>query len=205
MKLHLNLYVFLIISLSAFGQTNVDLQTKLDTFKYFSISDVNFNKYELPDNFKKPENWKQADKERKGIMGDFFGNSYSKKFDLKKALEIIDSATQFSEIRSAKSWCINNYSKAFPYLVARLSDKRKIGLENTADLIIWDRIQTGDLKFDGHGGGIDEDIFTVAGRASWILNQLTGENFAVVHGNLTEEQSEDFKLKWLKYLEKLKL
>ena len=137
------------------------------------------------------------------MLGDWYGSSYPDTFDLQDALALIDTATDLS-FRSAKSWCIKNYKQAFPYLVARLSDKRKIGLKNTADLIIWDRIGTGDLQFYGHGGAITEDVFTVAGRASWILNQLTGEEFAVVHGNLTQEEAEKFKELWIKYVDKLK-
>jgi trehalose-6-phosphate synthase len=87
-------------------------------------------------------------------------------------------------------------------LIARLSDKRKIGLNNTADLIIGDRIGTGDLKFYGHGSWISEDVFTIAGRASWILNQLTGENFAEVHSNLSPQDAENFKKRWNDYINK---
>ena len=82
--------------------------------------------------------------------------------------------------------------------------KKKVGLINTADLIIWDRISTGDLEFYGHGAGMQEDIFTIAGRASWILNELTGEEFAVVHGSLSDEQAEEYKRQWKGYIDKLK-
>jgi hypothetical protein len=186
------------------AQTNLDLTTKRDTFDYFTLADTNFAKYKLPDNFKKPKNWQKTDKERTGFLGDVYGNNYPDTFDLQDALAIIDTATQLSQIGSAKSWCIKNYLIAFPFLVARLSDKRKVGLTNTADLIIMERLGTGDLKFYGHGGVITEDIFTIAGRSSWILNQLTGENFAEVHGNLTKKQSEEFKKLWVIYIDKLK-
>ncbi len=119
-------------------------------------------------------------------------------------MSIIDTETDFSKVGSAKSWCINNYQEAFGYLVARLTDKRKVGLTGTADLIIDDRMETNDLKSYGHGGVIFEDIFTISGRASWILNQLTGENFAEVHGNLTKDEAKKFKLLWVKYIKKLK-
>ncbi|WP_423149754.1 hypothetical protein [Rubrolithibacter danxiaensis] len=204
MKRHLTTYILVLTSSLTYGQTNIDLTIKRDTFQYFSILDTNFHKYQLPDNFKKPKKWIKVDKERTGFLGDWYGNKYSDTFGLKDALAIIDTATQLSQIGSAKSWCINNYQKAFPFLVARLSDKRKIGLTNTGDLIIWDRLGTSDLEFYGHGGSITEDIFTIAGRASWILNQLTGEIFAEVHGNLTEKQSEEFKKLWVQYIDKLK-
>ncbi len=88
--------------------------------------------------------------------------------------------------------------------ISLFSGKRKIGLTNTADLIIGDRIASGDLEFYGHGGVITEDIFTIAGRACWILNQLTGENFALVHGDLSKQQAEKFKHLWTEYISKLK-
>jgi hypothetical protein len=210
------IYLFILTNIYSCGQTiktkqtsnpsvtSTDVSIRRDTFKYFSIADTNFSKYALPDKFKKPPKWIKADEERKGMLGDPYGSSYPDTFKLTDALEIIDTAIQLSEIGSAKSWCIHNYRQAFPYLVTRLSDKRKIGLKNTADLIIWDRIGSGDLQFYGHGGGMDEDIFTIAGRASWILNQLTGENFAVVYGNLTEQDATKFKSIWMQYLSKLK-
>jgi hypothetical protein len=181
----------------------IELTKGIDTFSYFSILDTNFSKYQLPRLFSKPKKWLEADDDRKGMLGDWYGGSYPDTFDLQNALLLIDTAKDMS-FGSAKSWCIKNYQIAFPYLIARLSDKRKIGLNNTADLIINDRIGSGDLKFYGHGGCITEDVFTVAGRASWILNQLTGEEFAVVHGNLTQVQSEKFKILWTDYISKLK-
>ena len=204
MKRQLTTYLFILTSLLTYSQANLDLIVKRDTFEYFTIYDTNFVKYKLPEKFKKTKNWEKADEKRKSYLGDYYGNKYADTFDLQDILAIIDTATQCSEVCSAKSWCITNFSQAFPYLVARLSDKRKIGLKNTADLIIWDRIGSGDLKFYGHGGGITEDIFTISGRASWILNQLTGENFAIVHGNLTKAETENFKILWTQYLNSLK-
>jgi len=215
MTRHITTYILILTSFYSCGQTTttkkktepipttIELTAGRDTFKYFSIVDTNYSKYKLPDKFKKPKKWLKADEERKGMLGDWYGGSYSDTFDLQDALALIDTATDMS-FGSAKSWCIKNYQQAFPYLIARLSDKRKIGLKNTADLIIWDRIGTGDLKFYGHGGCITEDVFTVAGRASWILNQLTGENFAEVHGNLSQQDAEEFKKLWTEYIDKLK-
>jgi len=191
--------IIFLTSLNSYAQ----IKNSRDTFQYFSIVDTNYAKYSLPGNFTKPKNWTNADKERKGELGDWYGHPFPDTFDLQDALALIDTATDMS-FGSSKSWCIKNYHQAFPYLVARLSDKRKIGLKNTADLIIWDRIGSGDLRFYGHGGSIAEDVFTIAGRASWILNQLTGENFAVVHGSLTLNDAKRFKQLWRQYIAKLK-
>lgn len=204
MNQYLIAILFLATSCPAMAQTSPSKSGNRDKSVYFSIADSNFVLYQLPDSFKKPENWQKADKERSESQIEWYGNSYPDTFDLQDALAIIDTAIEFLQLRSAKSWCLKNYQAVFPYLVARLSDKRKIGLTNTADLIIWDRLGTGDLQFYGHGGVISEDLFTIAGRASWILNQITGEDFASVHSNLTEEMAVNYKKLWLEYLDKLK-
>lgn len=170
-----------------------------DTFEYFYVPDTNISKYTLSNEFRKPKKWQDSDSERaKGI--NWYSNKYPEFYTLEKALIDLRQARWFSSVMSIKSWCIENYRIAFPYLIAMLSDKKKVGLTNTADLIIWDRMGTGDLQFYGHGGCVNEDLFTVAGRASWILNEITGEHFAVVHGNLSKQQAEEFKKMWVDYI-----
>ena len=209
--------IFTFISISVFGQTertiaksSIDTLTSIsefigagkDTFHYFSLVDTSINQYRLPDNFVKPKRWNEAEKSR--TDQEFYGGTYRDTFDLKDALAAIDTAKNLWTLCVAKSWCLKNYSQAFPFLVSRLTIKTKVGLENTADLIIWERIGSGDLKFYGHGGGMQEDIFTIAGRASWILNELTGEEFAVVHCSMTEVQANEYKRLWTEYIIELK-
>jgi len=202
-------FFILLAPLLSFGQKNESTLIKKmefaihDTFDYFTIVDTNYSKYTLPIQFDKPKSWKEAEKSR--IDFERSGNRYPDTFHLENALSIIDTAKSFINIMSAKNWCLDNYEVVFPYLVTRLSMKKKIGIENSADLIIWDRIRTGDLKFYGHGGGMNEDIFTIAGRASWILNELTGEDFATVQIYLTREQSIEYKNMWLEYITKLEV
>ena len=205
--------IFTSICISVFGQkkrtiakSSIDSLTSIseiigvgkDTFHYFSVVDTNINQYRLPNNFIKPKKWIEAEKSRTDY--EFYEGSYPDTFDLQDALAAIDTAKNFWTVCDAKSWCLKNYNQAFPFLVARLSVKSKVGLENTADLIIWERIESGDLKFYGHGGGMQEDIFTIAGRSSWILNELTGEEFAVVHGSLTEVQGKEYQRLWTEYI-----
>lgn len=195
------------MSVGSFGQTNSDTSNvfafRKDTFNYFTIVDTNYSKYTLPQEFRKPKEWKKADKSRKEPYVSLYCGPYTDTFNLEDVMEIIDTTTNLSLLGAAETWCIHHYRQAFPYLVTRLSDKRKIGLKNTADLIISDRMGI-DLKFYGHGRGMKEDVFTIAGRASWILNELTGEEFAVVHGNMTEQDADQFKKSWLKYINALK-
>lgn len=169
-----------------------------DSTTYFTISDTNLTQYRLPLTFEKPQNWK-----KKIIQGEWYPGEFPDTLGLTEVLNIIDSSDQFWDVCKAKSWCVKNYQLAFPHLVSRLSEKRKVGLENTADLIIWCRLHTGDLTFYGHGGSISEDLFTVSGRASWILNEITGEEFVSVQCDMNKEESEEYKKQWIEYISKL--
>ena len=49
-------------------------------------------------------------------------------------------------------------------LVEQLGDPTMRTLEGASQLVIWERISTGDLLFEGKGAQIDDDLFQVAGR-----------------------------------------
>jgi len=167
-----------------------------DTFSYFNHQDSARTTYELRPSFKKPSAWIEAEKEYR-----FYSSMDTLGFSLNKVLTLLDSAKNFWDLCAAKTWCFAHPYEVFPHLICRLSNKTKVGLTNTADLIIWDRIQTGELKFYGHGGGMQEDIFTVAGRASWILNWMTGEDFASVGIELTPNMAIKYQAEWVRYIQ----
>jgi hypothetical protein len=167
-----------------------------DTFSYFNHQDSARTTYELTPSFKKPIAWIEAEKEYR-----FYSSIDTLGFSLNKVLAVLDSAKNFWDLCAAKTWCFAHPYEVFPHLICRLSNKTKVGLTNTADLIIWDRIQTGELKFYGHGGGMQEDIFTVAGRASWILNWMTGEDFASVGIELTPSMAIKYQADWVRYIQ----
>lgn len=167
-----------------------------ETFPYFNHQDSLRASYSLLQSFKKPSGWLEAQKEYR-----FYSSNDTLGFSLDSVLHIIDSERKFWNICAAKTWCFAHPFEVFPHLICRLSNKTKIGLVNTADLIIWDRIRSGELKFYGHGGGMQEDIFTVAGRASWILNWMTGENFASVGIELTPALAREYQAAWVRYIE----
>jgi hypothetical protein len=167
-----------------------------DTFSYFNHQDSTRTTYELRPSFKKPIAWIEAEKEYR-----FYSSIDTLGFSLNKVLALLDSAKNFWDLCAAKTWCFAHPYEVFPHLICRLSNKTKVGLTNTADLIIWDRIQTGELKFYGHGGGMQEDIFTVAGRASWILNWMTGEEFASVGIELTPNMAIKYQADWVRYIQ----
>ena len=168
-----------------------------DTFHYFNQQDSLRLDYYLPSSFIKPSRWLEAQKEHR-----FYSLSDTLRFFLNSVLEIIDTEKEFSKLCAAKTWCFAHPSEVFPHLICRLTNKTKIGLENTADLIIWDRIMTNELKFYGHGGAMQEDIFTVAGRSSWILNWMTGEHFTSVGIALTPQMASEYQKAWIDYIQK---
>lgn len=167
-----------------------------DTFPYFNHQDSLRASYSLPQRFKKPTAWIEEQHEYR-----FYSSNDTVGFSLNSVLEIIDTEQEFWRLCAAKTWCFAHPSEVFPHLICRLSNKTKIGLVNTPDLIIWDRIRSGELKFYGHGGGMQEDIFTIAGRASWILNWMTGESFASVGIELTPALAQEYQEAWVQYIQ----
>ncbi|GGF04126.1 hypothetical protein SAMN05443634_10264 [Chishuiella changwenlii] len=109
----------------------------------------------------------------------------------------------WSEVFLTLNASVNNYSKDVNYLQSlteQLTNKTETKLKGTSRLIIWDRISNGDIIFEGKGLIIDNDLFTVAGRANQILQNLTSKNFGNVSINSTEKELEILKINWKDYL-----
>jgi hypothetical protein len=87
-------------------------------------------------------------------------------------------------------------------LIAQLTDKTKTDLKNTSRLIIWERVTTGEILFDPMGGyQINDDLFTVAGRANWMLRSSTKKNFGYVKPNTSAEELTKLQQKWSRWLQ----
>lgn len=98
---------------------------------------------------------------------------------------------------------INNYSKDTAYfkgLANQITNTRETKLEGTSRLIIWDRIISGDIVFEGKGLLYDNDLFKVSGRANQILQQLTQKNFGDVTISSSGKELEELKNKWVNSL-----
>ena len=131
--------------------------------------------------------------------------------------EMYDEAQKLTSIEllsknvNDKSWSsifltlnasVNNYKNDKDYLKSlanQVTNKSETKLEGTSRLIIWDRIISADIIFEGKGLVIDNDLFTVAGRANQILQNLTNKNFGYVTINSTENELEKLKLDWLNF------
>ncbi len=90
-----------------------------------------------------------------------------------------------------------------PELVNALKDTTYIGLTNANDVNIWCREKTGQLKQNSLNYQIDDDIFKVAGRASWILKRLTKNEFGNIRCNTNAEDIKAIQKKWIKWLNTL--
>lgn len=109
----------------------------------------------------------------------------------------------WSEVFLTLNASVNHHSKDTSYLKSltnQLTNKTETKLKGTSRLIIWDRISNGDITFEGKGLVIDNDLFTVAGRANQILQNLTSKNFGYVTISSSEKELETLKNKWKDYL-----
>jgi hypothetical protein len=153
----------------------------------------------IKSDFDKTPNWIQADSNRHLNYLQYPGT-----MNLKVAVEIIKSEKDFWKLLQAKTWCIDNYKVSVPFLIEMITDKTKVGIQNATDLIIPDRVATKELiVHSNHGTSINEDIFTIAGRCSHILNELTGENFALVHVATTKSELKIYQKLWKSWFEHL--
>ena len=112
----------------------------------------------------------------------------------------VESWSDFFAILNAS---VNNYATNQEYLnslVEQITDTTETMLTGTSRLIIWDRIISGDIIFEGRGIVFENDLFKVGGRANQILQNLTNKNFGYVSINSTEEELQELKNRWLRFL-----
>lgn len=126
--------------------------------------------------------------------------NYSAAFILDK----IDNDSNYHYLFLAEYWIAFHYADIIPALIKRVTNKKEVGLANSADLIIWERVQAKQMKFYGHGGISNDDLFTIAGRANRLLTKITGENFGHVSMYSTPKQLKNLQKKWIKWIEQLR-
>lgn len=85
-------------------------------------------------------------------------------------------------------------------LAAQIGDAGTHGLTGTSRLIIWERVTSGDIVFEGRGLQVDDDLFTVAGRANWMLRTLTGNDFGHVGIGTSAGERGDIRGRWERWL-----
>ncbi len=157
--------------------------------------------YDLPASFDKPAAWIEADKDRLDpVRIGYFGKAPAD-MRLSDFLMALRTEKSFGQLLNAKAWALENYRQAFPYLILGLTDTSFVGLSNSADLIIPGREK--EQTFYGHGGILHDDLFTVAGRAAFILSDMTGEDIAVVKPHTPLDTLQDYQRRWILWLRRL--
>jgi hypothetical protein len=84
-------------------------------------------------------------------------------------------------------------------LTSQLTNQNKATLQGARKLIIWERITTGEILFEGKGYQVSDDLFTVAGRANWMLRNLTKKNFGYVKPNTSTDELTKLQQKWTRF------
>ena len=122
---------------------------------------------------------------------------------LPDVLQSLRTDRDYTHLVHALLWLAAHPDEAeflLPYLPSMLQDATCVGLTSSADLIIRDRILTHELVFWGHGGGCDDDLFQVAGRASWLLKELTGQDFGSIRLDSTSAERVRLQEQWREWL-----
>ena len=194
-----------------FGTSNFRIMTrKLLTFSFLILAvygvRAQVGTLKFPDIAKLPDKFEKAIKEQTQEYERLFyrDSAKTKHYSVLFMLDKIDNDSNYSYIFLAQYWIAFHYKDIIPDLIKRITIKKEVGLVNSADLIIWERIQAKQMKFYGHGGISNDDLFTVAGRANRLLTEITGENFGHVSMYSTQEQLIALQTKWINWLRGLK-
>lgn len=129
-----------------------------------------------------------------GMTEERFENSKTWNIDqiLKKNKEVTDWTEVYLLLVAANE----KKEEILPRLIQQLKDTSQTNLVNTSRLIIWERITNGDILFEGKGMQINDDLFTVAGRANWILRTLTEKDFGYVKFQTPIDKLKELSIKW---------
>lgn len=89
-------------------------------------------------------------------------------------------------------------TKFLAELAKQISNGSETKLGLTSRLIIWERISTDDIIFEGKGMQVDDDLYKVGGRANFILRNLTKKNYGLVSIKSSEKYLKNLMQRWKK-------
>ncbi|MFD2587052.1 hypothetical protein ACFSQJ_08925 [Croceitalea marina] len=189
------LLYFLLLSSLTFGQKNTVKEVASD-----SITELNFPKeISLKRKFRK-----QIEEKKRGFYRIYnYDTITPKNHSVEFLVDKIENDKEYSFVFDAEYLLAFNYTDMIPKLIELIINNKEVGLINTSDLIIWERIQSGDLKSYGHGGIVQDDLFKVSGRANHLLKEITGEDFGIIRMNTKQTELKEIQDKWIKWLKKL--
>ncbi len=108
----------------------------------------------------------------------------------------------YENIVRAEYWLAFNFKVGVPELIKLVTDDKEIGLKNYRDLIILERVESGDMNLD-HGNLINDDIFKISGRANYLLKEITGQDFGNVTMKSTKKELQELQKKWIDWMKSL--
>ena len=117
-------------------------------------------------------------------------------------LRALETDKDFWKVAKARYWCMKNAPEVIPDLIVLVENPKVVGLKGYADLIIWERVESKELPFFGHGWIVPDDLFSVAGRASWILREITGQHFGQVSMKATPGELNKLSQLWKEWFAK---
>lgn len=115
-------------------------------------------------------------------------------------LRRIDKDPNYRSVEIIKYWSALHYEALIPELILRITYTEVVGLKNYQDIIIWDRVDNGDMVLTGPGADIGDDLFAVAGRANYLLKNLTGEDFGDLGMTTSAEERLLIRDQWVNWL-----
>lgn len=115
-------------------------------------------------------------------------------------LRRIDKDPNYRSLDIIKYWSSTHYEALIPELIFRLTYTEIVGLKNYSDIIIWERVDNGDMTLDGPGAEVKDDLFAVAGRANYLLKNLTGEDFGDISMSTSREERLEIRDRWVSWL-----
>lgn len=118
-------------------------------------------------------------------------------------LDKIDTSPEYNYLYVAEYWIAYHYEDMIPELIKRISNTTEVGLVESMDLIIPERVASGQMKDYGHGQIVQDDLFTIAGRSNRLLKVITGEDFGTVSVNASPIQLKALQDKWVKWFKTL--
>lgn len=116
--------------------------------------------------------------------------------DKQNVLDAVMFNPDFSALFEARLWLAENRLAIIPDLIELLGNRTVVGLSNADDLVISERIDSRDLEFHAHGWVIDDDLFQVAGRASWLLKEATNINLGSVSMHSSDQDLAELQRQW---------
>lgn len=116
------------------------------------------------------------------------------------ALDVIVKGASYPSLLAAAEYVLEQGDELLPQLADLVTDRRYVGLEHTFDLFIPVRAGLGDIEDHGHGTTVQDDLFIVAGRANWILEETTCRTFGSVDLQTKSSRLKLISSLWHKHL-----